>query len=182
MATNFTQRSIPSAFSGPSDARRLPVLFQVISPDFSTALLPEAMVLHINPTSMSLSYSKVIERFQTRGGFQEQHFGEQLTDMSCEVSSGAFINVDTGLAVSSRQDTIAYEKFQHLVELFQNNGLVTDQNGTAQYRGRIRITFDGGVYDGSFRSLTINESASNPFMFTCDFAFRVEREAQSLLI
>lgn len=183
MASNTRQAYIPSAFSGSQDTNsRLPVLFQVLSPDGRTTLLPEALVLHVNPSTMNLSYSKLKDSIQTRGGFQEQHFGDQLTDISCEVTSGAFIHVDTGLAVASRRDTIAYEKFFHLVDLFKNNGLVYDNKGVVRYRGTIRLTFDGGTFDGSFRSLNINESSTNPFQLTCDFAFKVEREAQSVLI
>jgi hypothetical protein len=182
MASNTRNVRIPSAFSGPNDQRRIPMLFQILSPDYATLLLPEAMLLHVNPTTLSLSYAKVKDAFQTLGGWHEQHFGDQLTDVSCDVTSGAFINVDTGLAVASRRETIAYEKFYQLVDLFHNNGLVYDSDGTVQYRGRIRLTFEGGVYDGSFRSLTINESASNPFQLTCDFAFRVEKEAMSVLV
>jgi hypothetical protein len=182
MTNALANRRIPSAFNGPQDAKRLPVLFQVLSPDFQTLLLPEALVLHVNPSTMTLGYNKVIERFQTKGGWQEQHFGEQLTDMSCDVTSGAFINVDTGLSIAHRRDTIAYEKFYHLVDLFKNNGLVYDSQGNVQYRGRIRVTFDGGVYDGSFRSLNINESSASPFQLTCDFSFRAEKEAYSVWV
>jgi len=183
MPTGFPVASIPSAFSGPNDVRgKIPVLFQVLSLNHEETLLPEAMFLHVNPTSLSLNYSKLVERFQTRGGWQEQHFGDALTTISADVTSGAFINVDTGLAVTTRRDTIAYEKFLHLQEIFHNNGSIYDRNGNVQYRGRIRITFEGGIYDGSFRSLNINESASSPFQFTADFDFTVEKEVTSLLI
>jgi hypothetical protein len=180
---NFPRASIPSALSGWDDTRgKIPFLFQVLSIDYESILLPEAMFLHINPTSLSMSYSKNIDRFQTRGGWQEQHFGEQLLDISAEFHTGAFINVDTGLAVLRRRDTIAYEKFEHLVQIFHNNGLVYDTKGNVQYRGRIRLVFEGGTYDGAFRSLSINESATNPFNFTGDFSFRVEKEAINLLV
>jgi len=183
VASRSSIAGIPSAFSGPKDTRgKIPLLFQVLSVDHDTRLLPEAMFLHVNPSSLSFNYSKIIERFQTKGGWQEQHFGDQLTDISAEVSTGAFVNVETGLAVQNRRETIAHEKFQHLVDLFDNNGLVFDTRGNVQYRGRIQLIFEGGIYDGSFRSLTINEAASSPFQFTADFSFRVEKEEISLLI
>lgn len=183
MPRRFNLASIPSAFQGPNDFRgKIPLLFQVLAPYSHELLLPEAMFLHVNPNSLSFSYSKVIERFQTKGGWQEQHFGDQLTDIQASVSTGAFINVDSGLAVQNRKDTIAYEKFQHLVDLFDNNGLVYDTRGNVQYRGRIQLVFEGGVYIGAFRSLSMEESASSPFQFTADFTFRVEQESIDLLI
>lgn len=155
------------------------MLFQVLSPE-GEKLLPEAMFLHVNPSSLNTTYTKIVERFPTRGGFVEQHFGDQLTDISCDVTSGAFIHVDGGLATQKRQETIAYEKFHQLVDLFHNNGLVYDTRGNVQYRGWIRLMFEGGVYDGAFRSLNITEMASGPFQFTCDFSFRVEKEVRDL--
>lgn len=183
MVLPYARSYIPSAFSGPTDSRgKIPILFQVLSINYESLLLPEAMFLHVNPTSLQLQYNKTIERFQTRGGWQEQHFGDTLTDISAEIVSGGFVNVETGLAVSNRRDTIAYEKFNHLVELFHNNGLVYDTRGNVQYRGRIRMIFEGGVYDGSFRSFGISEDSNQPFMITGDFAFRAEKEVANLLI
>jgi len=183
MPNGYPVASVPSAFNGPNDQRgKIPLLFQVLSIDHESLLLPEAMYLHVNPTSLSFSYTKIIERFQTKGGWQEQHFGDQMSEISADVTSGGFVNVDTGMAVQNRRDTIAYEKFQHLVELFHNNGLVFYTRGNVQYRGRIRLMFEGGIYDGSFRSLNINETASSPFQFTADFSFRVEKEVTSLLV
>lgn len=180
---DFARASIPSAFSSPYDIRgKIPLLFQVLSVDYDTVLLPEAMYLHVNPSNLSLSYTKSIERFQTRGGWQEQHFGESLTNISASGSTGAFINVDTGLAVARRRDTIAYEKYLHLLDLFHNNGLVYDNFGNVQYRGRVRMMFEGGIYDGAFRNFSVKESSdSTPFAFTFDFTFSVEREIMSIV-
>jgi hypothetical protein len=182
MPTGYSNASIPSAFGGPTDGGdKIPLLFQVLSIDYESLLLPEALYLHINPTSLSLNYSKVVERIQTRGGWHEQHFGDQLVDVSAEIVSGAFINVDTGLAVQNRRETIAYEKFHHLLDLFHNNGLIYDTQGNVQYRGRIRMIFEGGIYDGSFRSFNVSESSSQPFMLSGDFAFRAEEEVVNLI-
>lgn len=180
MATRgYPIASIPSA---KGLENRIPLLFQVLSIDLETPVLPEAMFLHVNPKSLSPTYTKNVERFQTRGGWQEQHFGEQLTTISADVSTGAFINVETGLAVTKRRDTIAYEKFSHLVDLFRNNGLVYDQKGAVQYRGMIRLVFEGGIYDGSFRDISISESEASPFQFTASFSFTVEKESTGVLI
>lgn len=178
---NFAR--IRSGFNSPEDNRgKIPLLFQVLSPYGNEPLLPEAMYLHVNPTSLNVSYNKIIERIQTRGGWQEQHFGDQLSTIGGDITSGAFINVVSGLAVARRRDTIAYEKFQHIKDIFHNNGLVYDTNGNVQYRGRIQLMFEGGIYEGSFRNLSFNESASSPFLFSGSFSFTVEKERISLHI
>ena len=55
-----------------------PVVFDILGPDMATSILPPdvRMVLHVNPSSMAVTYAKQIERIQTKGGFVEQHWGE----------------------------------------------------------------------------------------------------------
>lgn len=174
---------IQSAFSGPYSIQgKIPMLFQVLSLDMETPLLPEAMYLHVNPSSLSLNYAKVINRIQTRGGFHEQHWGNQLTEISANNTSGAFINIEQGVTVAKRRDSIANYKFYNLIELFHNNGEIHNDQGSVVYRGRIRITYNGGIYDGYFTSFNVEETAESPFQFTASWNFKVESEAQNLLV
>lgn len=176
---NYAQ--VPSAFSGSGDTRYEPVLFQVVSPDLTTLLLPDFLVLHVNPASLDSTYSKVITRIQTLGGFVEQHFGEQLTQLSASGSTGAFVSVERGVTTFDRGNTIAYRKFQQLLSVFKSNGSVYDDRGVVQFNGRIRIVFGGGTYDGYFMTFNYDESADSPFAFTLSWSFKVTKEARSLL-
>jgi len=183
MPRNVRTASIPSAYSSPSDNQgKIPLLFQVLSPDFETPLLPEAMFLHVNPSSLDMGYAKSVARFQTLGGWQEQHFGEELSDISADQTSGAFVNVDTGLTVLNRRDTIAYRKFVHLKELFHNNGAIHNDRGAIVFRGRIRLVFEGGIYDGHFQNISFSEAADTPFSFSANWSFKVEKESRNLII
>lgn len=178
----FKNARIPSAFSSAADFDgQVPLLFQIVSPDMETLLLPEAIYLHINPSSLDFSYTKNIERFPTMGGYVEQHFGEELTEVSADQSTGAFVNVERGLTASKRRDTIAHRKMEQLFSIFENNGVVYDDRGQPQFRGRIRMIWGGGIYDGSFRSFDISEKAENPFQFSLSWDFTVEEEAHNLL-
>lgn len=181
MTSRNSWARIPSAFSGNNDTKHIPILFQVVSPDMQTLLLPEALYLHVNPANFDVSYSKLITRIQTLGGFVEQHFGDQLTDISATGSTGAFISVDNGVTTLHRQDTIAYHKIQQLIDVFKSNGSVYDSRGMVQFRGRVRITFDGGIYDGYFVNLEVNESGDKPYEFEVNWSFKAEKEAYSLL-
>ena len=75
--------AIKSAFNSPADqysGRGIrPVIFDLISPDGLTSLLPDnlKLVLHVNPSSLSISYTRQSEAIQTLGGFIEQHWGNQ---------------------------------------------------------------------------------------------------------
>jgi hypothetical protein len=177
------ENGIPSAFRGQAENRAVfPFLFQVLSPDRTTLLLPEAFYLHINPTSLTPTFAEDIQRIQTGGGWVEQHWGQVLTDLAATASSGAFMNVYTGLTSGpSRRETIAYEKVAQLKELYHNNGSVYNTRGDVVLQGLIRLTYSGGIYDGHFTSLTIREDAESPFSFSVDWAFKVESEAYDLV-
>jgi hypothetical protein len=172
---------IPSAFSGPEDTKHVPVVFQIISPDRQTLLLPHAMYLHVNPNSLDLAYSKIITRISTQGGFVEQHFGDQLTDITASGSTGSFMSVQDGVTTVNRKNTIAYHKFQQLIDVFKSNGSVYDDRGVVQFRGGIRLTFGGGVYDGYFLNLEFSETSERPFDFEVNWSFKAEREVYNLL-
>lgn len=180
MSSQKYANGIPSAFSRSANKDVYPVLFQVISPDGITPLIPKAMFLHVNPRNMSLSYTKQIERMQTRGGWVEQHWGDTLATMSLNVASGGFVNVDAGYTTVLRRETVGYDIFENLVNIFHNNGSVYDDLGRVIFKGFIRLSYSGGVYDGHFTSLTITEGAEAPFMFTADLSFTVERESLNL--
>lgn len=183
MADNARFARIPSAFNSEFDQRgKTPVLFQVVSPDKQTLLLPVFLYMHVNPSSLNFSYSKNIERFETLGGFVEQHFGEELTSVSASNSTGAFVNVDEGVTISGRKDTVAWQKMQHLIQIFKSNGSVYDSHGHVRFRGRIRLVFGGGIYDGFFESLEISESAESPFSLELSWSFKVEEETQNLIV
>jgi hypothetical protein len=173
---------IPSAFNSPDPSDKVPVLFQVLSPDKETLLLPEAMYLHVNPSSLDFSYSKNIARSETRGGFLEQHFGDELTTISADQSTGAFVNTETGLAVTRRRETAAWRKAEQLISIFKSNGSVYDDLGNVRFRGRIRLMFAGGIYDGYFTSFDISESAEEPFSHSLSWDFTVEQERYNILV
>jgi hypothetical protein len=150
--------------------------FQVTSPfDTRIALLPHTLVMHVNPANYSENHNKKIEKFQTRGGWVEQHWGDELTEISCDGSTGAFVNLYTGLSSVVRQRTIAWDRFRDLYELFKHNGSVYDPYGNIVLQGQIQLLYDRGVYIGTFRSLDVDETDDSPFAFKVNWTFKVEK-------
>lgn len=173
--------SVPGipGYTHPVDARPttrpIPLAFQVSSPfNRWTALLPHALVLHVNPMSLQESYNQKVERFQTMGGFQEQHWGHELGEISADQSTGAFMNVRTGLTSVLRQRTIAWDRFRDLHDLFRNNGAVYDPSGNVVLQGQIVLMYDRGVFFGGFRSFSWEETDDSPFAFKVNWSFKVE--------
>lgn len=152
----------------------IPMAFQVTSPiNHRLALLPHALVLHVNPQSLSENYSKKIERMQTRGGFVEQHWGDELTEVSADGVTGAFMNIYTGLSSVMRQRTIAWDRYRDLYDLYRNNGSVYDPFGNVVLQGSIMLMFDRGTYLGHFKSFNVDETDDSPFMFKLTWSFKV---------
>jgi len=166
-----------------------PVVFDIIAPDGETSILPNEikMVLHVNPSSMSIKYEKVIERTQTKTGFVEQHFGDGAQGIDFDMATGGFMRLYTGLSSNTsptltggtRRETLAYDSYLNILALFHNNGSVYDIAGQVALQGKIKITFDGGVFFGWFTTFSVTESADKPYQFALSASFEVEQEIQT---
>jgi|GEM_PF-1716336 len=189
------QRAVfTGSFSGPDEEKlrrgRRPVIFDVLAPDRETSLLDLAekdlrLVLHVNPRTMRLGYTKQTERFLTRGGFVEYHWGDAVEEITFDAATGGFMRMYTGLSniASSgggqpgRRDTIAYDKYLDLLALFHNNGAIYDMFGNIALQGYLKIIFDGGVHIGWFDgAFTVTEDANVPYMFSLSARFLIDRE------
>lgn len=160
-----------------ADRRRggIPMAFQITSPfNRRKALLPHALVLHVNPSSLQETWEKKIDRERTRGGFVEWHWPDNLTELSADGTTGAFINLQTGLSSVLRNKTIAWDRFQSLMDLFYHNGSVYDPFGAVVLQGQVMLMFDRGVYLGTFSSFKHDEVDDSPFMFRLSWTFKVE--------
>lgn len=159
----------------------IPLAFQVTSPyDYHKALLPHALIMHVNPSSFAETFNKKLERIQTLGGFVEQHWGDDLSEISGDQSTGAFINLYTGLSSVLRQRTIAWDRYQDLYDLFRNNGSVYDPYGNIVLQGWILLMYDRGTFVGTFRSFSMEETDDSPFAFKLNWSFKVEKIIQQI--
>lgn len=153
----------------------IPMAFQITSPfNRRVVLLPHALVLHVNPMSLQESHNQKMERIQTRGGWVEQHWGHDLIEISADQSTGAFMNIQTGLTSVLRQRTIAWDRFRDLHDLFRNNGALHDPEGNIVLHGNVMLMYDKGTYIGTFRSFSWEETEDTPFNFMLNWSFKVE--------
>lgn len=165
-----------------------PVIFDILGPDRETSILPEGLklVLHVNPNSLSIKYARKVERIQTRGGWVEQHWGDDTQGIDIDASTGGFMRLYTGLSNvtspsmtgGSRRETLAYDTYLDMLALFHNNGSVYDVEGQVALQGIIKITFDGGVYLGWFNSFAVSETADKPYQFSMTASIEIETEIQ----
>lgn len=167
-----------------------PVIFDVLAPDLQTSMLPEGikMVLYVNPNSMQIKQDQTITRIQTRGGFVEQHWGDNTQSITLDMATGGFKRLYVGLiggitspalTGGTRRETLAYDSYLDMLALFHNNASIYDLRGQVVAQGQIKMTFDGGVYLGWFSNFSVTENADNPFKFTMSGEFTVAKEIQT---
>lgn len=179
------------AFTGADDEfsglGKRPVVFDVLAPDYETSLLPEGvkLVLHVNPSQLQVKYARKVERIQTRGGFVEQHWGDDTQQISLQMATGGFMRLYSGLSNitstkygGTRRETLAYDSYLDLLSLFHNNGSIYDNNQQIIMQGIIKVTFDGGVFLGWFTSFNVTESAEKPYQFTMSAEMDIAKELQ----
>ncbi len=164
------------------DQRRgfVPVAFQITSPFNHSALMPTALVMHVNPASFNQTYNKKIERIQTRGGFVEQHWGDDLDEISADGSTGAFMNIFTGLSSVLRQGTIAWDRYRDLQDIYRNNGSVYDPFGNIVLQGDVMVMYDKGTYLGYFKQFETEETDETPYAFKTSWTFKVKETILAL--
>ena len=188
--TSVFTGAFPAGFEDEFSGRGVrPVVFDIIAPDGVTSVLPDdlKLVLHVNPKSMKISYTKVIERTQTKGGFVEQHWGDGTQTIALDMATGGFMRLYSGLSdvtspemtEGTRRETLAYNSYLDILALFHNNGSVYDIHGQVALQGQIKITFDGGVYYGWFNDFNVTEASTSPYQFTMSANFEVSHEVQS---
>ena len=179
------------AFTGAEDEYaglgKRPVIFDVLAPDHETSLLPEGikLVLHVNPSQMQVKYARKVERIQTRGGFVEQHWGDDTQQISLQMATGGFMRLSSGLSNitstkygGTRRETLAYDGYLDMLALFHNNGSIYDYNQQIVLQGIIKVTFDGGVFLGWFTSFTVTESTDKPYQFSLSAEMDIAKELQ----
>lgn len=159
----------------------IPVAFQITSPfDNKRVLLPHALVMHINPQTWSETHNKKVERIQTRGGWVEQHWGDDLTEISADGSTGAFMNIYTGLTSVLRHRTIAWDRYRDLHDLYRNNGSLYDPFGNIVLQGNVMLMYDRGTYIGYFNKFDVEETDDQPFAFKMSWTFKVQEELMKI--
>jgi hypothetical protein len=159
----------------------IPMAFQVTSPlSNRRVLMPHALVMHVNPQNYSEQHNKKLERIQTRGGWVEQHWGDDLTEITCDGSTGAFMNIYTGLTALLRQRTIQWDRYRDLLDLFRNNGSLYDPYGAIVLQGNIMLMYDRGTYNGYFKTFEVEETDDSPFAFKLSFSFKVQEELMKI--
>lgn len=134
------------------------------------------LIMKINPSNLDESYTQLINRKRSLGGFIEEHWGEQLDSLSASGTTRSFFGPN-GLTNQNRRDTEGYKEFEQLVNIYRNNGSIyNERTGQIVAQGTIVMNYDDYIYQGYFETFSIKEVNNRPYNLDYDFTFKVTYE------
>lgn len=178
-----------------------PVPMDLIAPDGTPVT---CLQLNMLPSSLVINGAKKINRSQTMTRWVEEHWGDELDQISFSGSTFAFINFNgEGLCANSRHMTEPYKELQHFVNIYKLNGCVYQgpeisakesprtffnyedpatpfriykhpRVGLIKARLHIRIRCDFLEAIGYFESFDVVESANTPHSLNYSISFKSE--------
>lgn len=146
---------------------------QLYDADGNPVAIPD-LTLQVNPQDMDFQYKKIVTRTRTRAGWFEEHWGDELDVMTCSASTGTFFDINAGLSIDQRYQTLSMINFRELFSLFKNNACVYDSNGAILTQGLVSITFDNFQFFGQFSTFGWDEDETVPYRFSFNFTFEVK--------
>ena len=110
------------------------VLVEMIDKDLNLRSITRAggfvvrgLRLQMSPSTLTMNSVKLINRGQTLAGWVEEHWGDDLDQVTFSGKSLSFVAEVAGrrtLLVDSRADSAAYLEMQALIDIYKTNGLV----------------------------------------------------------
>ena len=150
-------------------------VMDVFDPSSGKEVVVPSIDFHVMPNSMQMSYRKNISRNRTRGGFVEEHFGDELDTIQINSATGSFLSLFSGLTVVDRNKTLSMINFQEILSIYRNNACFYDSKGVVLSQGFVTLKWDNYLFNGQFVSFSWEETAESPFQFTFSFNFEVNR-------
>lgn len=152
----------------------------LVDPSTGTTVFIPSVTMHISPSTLNFQYKKIIHREKTRGGWFEQHWGDELDVISAEASTGSFQILGVGVTTAQRHDSLAKINFQEIFYLFKNNACVYDDVGNIISQGDVFIDYDNFKNYGQFESFNWTEVADSPYKWNFSYTFQVTKSVRNL--
>jgi hypothetical protein len=141
-----------------------------------------ALTFTVPPNDVALKMGKIIfDGNMTQQGYQVEHWGEALDQLSVSGQTGAFYSVvgATGLGGLNnqlRRGSRAYQELMALVGIYRNNGYIYHTLGgnAGQVNlpaALVKIQMGQHIFIGRFDTFSISEEEGQPFSLTYQFTF-----------
>lgn len=144
-----------------------------------TSPIQEIFKFHINPIRVTPSNRKINNEIRTRGGWEIQHWGNELTDLKIEAATGAMTStsstksVDTILtSTQSIIDSYAWRKVADLRSIYEND----HKNRNTAVKNLLGITYYDSFLIGYFTNFDGPiADADKPYIMYFSFGFKVQQ-------
>lgn len=93
----------------------------------SGGAIVKGLRLQMSPETLAINSVKVINRYQTLTSWVEEHWGDEMDQLTFSGKSLGFISTVNGrklLAIDSRSSSAAYKEMKKLISIVKSNGLV----------------------------------------------------------
>lgn len=144
------------------------------------ALEGSEFALLVNPAEIDTNITKNFGEHYVRGGWTIAHNHTNPPVFSAQGQTAGFYAGDSegsGITRTRRAWSGAYNNLMDLVAFFKNNATIRNplDRGVIDKVLSVMIHYDGWIYEGNFRSLSVEESADRPFILNYSFEFLVHR-------
>jgi hypothetical protein len=162
------------------------------STDYTTINVSDFFEFYVNPQHIVPSYKKLNTEIRTRGGWEIQHFGENLTELTVKGKTGGLqrnsaLPINPGNRTSATKGIVAQtlSKYQSItqstawIKLNQLKALYHADHSIANTTSDFKIGFNyyDVFYIGYFTEFTGPEAdADSPFLMDYSFSLKVEAE------
>lgn len=147
--------------------------FSIRSDTLSSQGELKIFTFRLNPNRIVPSYRKLITEIKTRGGWEVQHWGNALSEVSVQGRSGALFDNQTINKKIDITSSIAWKKLRQLHQIY----LDFNSKPNTFYENTLALVFRNSVYRGYFSSFEgPKASESNPFIVDYSFTFKVNEE------
>jgi len=135
---------------------------------------------YVNPRNIHIGKSKLITKIRTRGGFEFQHWGPDITTISFGGTTGNITPTSFTAQIQNQNPTVdnseAYKIFRDFEQLYEEDQQQQDIGNVTM----LGLEYRGNIYVGHLRNFGFDEVGEKPFQLEYIVEFAVEYEATSV--
>jgi hypothetical protein len=172
----------------------------IITPDQEkkTTYTP-VFTFRVNPTHIEVKKSKLFTKLRTRGGFEFQHWGPDITEISLEGTTGnlmpnwvgtRFTNIggikipiptdwkrpDISMGAPTIENSDAMKAFRELDSWLNND----QDESMIKAKSRLALSYRGQIFVGHIANFSYEERGDQPFQIYYNMQFLVHYEASAI--
>jgi len=132
---------------------------------------------YVNPENISITSQKLLTEIRTRRGWEIQHWGEAISELSVAGRSGGMHHASRsfGEAVEKLTDSTAWKRLDQLKQFYKADYALANKPQNRQ----LAMTYYDKLLIGYFKSFNGPDAdAMNPYIVKYSFTFKVTDERQ----